>query len=463
MTTDTTPGEPAGATTVPARRRALTFLEIAPVALVVVAEAAWVSVIGGFIQEVRLQAPVLGIPALTLFVVAGLVAARTIGPRIGDRWAFVGLALSLAAGAIGWLASSDARASLLAGDLPKAISENPGGWVAGLALLRGFATARFPLSADTCARMLQLGIPGLALIAVIGGAVVEPWRSIFLADTLIASVVFVACGTFALAFARQRTIAGDSHLDWRRNRSWLGMLVGAVVVASLIALVSAGSIGTAIPILIGISIGPLVILGLVFGTNRRTIRVVGICAAVAVLIYVVLTSVVTIAPPPPTDGSSGNGLPPSPETDPSVIVGLGGISVVLALIAVLILIRLWMSQMGPVEGEPDEIRTIDRGEAPDGPGSARRRRRHGTPVDATTAYLALMDDLERRPGVDRDPSETPAEHARRLRLDGTGDLGLDLLAADYALVSFGGIGLPAREDRRAVARWRRLRASLGRT
>jgi hypothetical protein len=78
-----------------------------------------------------------------------------------------------------------------------------------------------------------------------------------------------------------------------------------------------------------------------------------------------------------------------------------------------------------------------------------------------TAYVALIDDLERRPEVRRDPSETPAEHAGRLRDEGRGALALDLLAADYALARFGGIELGAREDRRAVARWHHLRARLG--
>ncbi len=41
-------------------------------------------------------------------------------------------------------------------------------------------------------------------------------------------------------------------------------------------------------------------------------------------------------------------------------------------------------------------------------------------------------------------------------------LRLDLLAADYALVRDGGLTLSAREDRRAVDRWRSLRRSLPR-
>jgi hypothetical protein len=453
MTGVVTPAEP--------RRRTWTYLEIAPVALVVVAEAAWVSVVGGFIQEVRLQAPILGIPILTAFVAVGVIAARGLGPRLGGRWPVVGLGLSLSAGLIGWLLAPEARAALVAGDLRPAIGENPGGWVAGLALLRGFANARFPLSEATCARMLRLGIPCLAVIALIGGAVAQPWRGIFLADTLVAAVVFVACGTFALAFARQQTVGADLHVDWRRNRTWVALLVTSVVIASGIALTSAGVIGAAIPLLIGLAIGPFIIIGLVFGTNRRTFRLVGYVVAAAVLVYVIVSTIASARPPPPPPGANAPPTAPS-TTDPIVMVGLGGLGVVVALIVILVLIRLWMGQIAPVEADVNEIRVIDRGKSPTRSQRKPRRRRRAAPVDAAEAYLALVEEIERRPSVRRELPETPAEHARRLRVDGRGSLSLDLLAADYALASFGAVDLPAAEDRRAVARWRSLRSRLGR-
>jgi hypothetical protein len=74
--------------------------------------------------------------------------------------------------------------------------------------------------------------------------------------------------------------------------------------------------------------------------------------------------------------------------------------------------------------------------------------------------VALVDDLERHVDVRRDPAETPTAHAARLRTNGRSGLSLDLLAADYALARYGGVELPAREDRRAVARWRDLRRRI---
>jgi hypothetical protein len=441
-------------------RRAARIVELVPVALVVVAEAAWISVIGGFVQEVRLQAPVLGIPVLAAFVTLGLVAARSLGVRLGRWWPAVGLALSLLAGAVGWLLAPAAREALLAGDLATAISVNPGGWVASLAVLRGFANATFPVSDQTCARMLRLGIPGLALIALIGGAVAPPWRAIFLADTLVAAVVFVACGTFALAFARQQAIGADLHVDWRRNRAWVLLLATAVVMATGAALAFAGAIGAALPILFGLVLGPFLIVGLVLGTDRRAIRTIAYSVAIALFVYLVFTFYWS-RPATPQPPNSTPQAPPAPETDPTVIVGLGGLGIIVAVIAILILLRLWMRQIGPVETDPNEIRTIDRGDEPSRSRVRARRRRRTAPDDAVTAYVALIDDLERRPEVRRDPSETPAEHAGRLRDEGRGALALDLLAADYALARFGGIELGAREDRRAVARWHHLRARLG--
>jgi hypothetical protein len=73
-----------------------------------------------------------------------------------------------------------------------------------------------------------------------------------------------------------------------------------------------------------------------------------------------------------------------------------------------------------------------------------------------------MHDIDADPDVRRVPAETPAEHAARLRSDGRAPLSLDLLAADYALARYGGVVLPAREDVRAVSRWRTLRRRLSR-
>jgi hypothetical protein len=134
----------------------------------------------------------------------------------------------------------------------------------------------------------------------------------------------------------------------------------------------------------------------------------------------------------------------------------------LAVGAVLVLARLWLRRR-PVPADEDEVRVIDRGDgadAPRRPARASRFRRRARPADAVAAYRALLDDLDGRRPVARDPGETPAEHARRLRAAGHGTLGLELLAADYGLARFGGLALTEAETRRAIGRADRLRAAL---
>ena len=120
-----------------------------------------------------------------------------------------------------------------------------------------------------------------------------------------------------------------------------------------------------------------------------------------------------------------------------------------------------MRRVPPPDGAIGEARSID--PSGDGLATRRRRRRFGrraVPENAVDAYVALIDDLDRYHDVRRDPAETPAAHAGRLRAGGQTGLALELLAADYALARYGGITLPEREDRRAVGRWRVLRRTL---
>jgi hypothetical protein len=128
----------------------------------------------------------------------------------------------------------------------------------------------------------------------------------------------------------------------------------------------------------------------------------------------------------------------------------------------LLLIRAWMRRAGSAAEELDESRSIDFGadEVVKPPPRRWRLPLQRAPSGAAAAYGALIQELRGRPIVDRRPGETPREHAHRLHGDGWGRLALDLLAADYALERFAGRTLTLGEDRRGVARWRRLRLEL---
>jgi hypothetical protein len=454
-------GAPAGAPPVGRRPRAVArAVELAPVALVVVAEAARISVLGGLLQEFALRDPVLGIPALAACVAAGVGLARLLGPRLGDRWPGVGFLLVLAAGALGWLASPAARAALAEGAGP-ALAAHPAGWLAGLALLRGFAHASLPLAEGTVTNLLAIGVPGLAVAATIGGLIGDPFRTRFLADSLGAAIVYVAGAVLALAFTRLDAVGVDAGFDWRRNPPWLLLTIAMVGAAIVLAIPLASVAGTVISVVVSVALGPLFLLGLATGFDRAARRVLGFFVAVVVVLFVLVRFFGPRADSTETAGAGTGAQPPPSAAEQIVTISLGGLLLLAAVVAIIVLVALWMRRTPPPDGLVGETREID--PSGDGVAPGRPRNRFGRrrdPRTAVEAYVALVADLDRHEAVRRGAAETPAGHAARLRAGRRSELALDLLAADYALARYGGASLPEREDRRAVGRWRILRRRL---
>ena len=444
---------------------AIDAIELAPLPLVIVAEAAWISVLSGLIEEFALRQPEIGLPTFAIFVTLGTVVARVIGVRAGARWPAVALLLIAIAAIAGVLASSAARTALADGIGP-AVAAHPGGLLAGLAVLRGYAYAQLPIAEGTVSRLLALGAPGLAVASLIGGLIGEPYRSRFLADAFSAAIVFVGSTVLALAFARLAVLGADHGLDWRRNPSWLAMTLVLLVVVVVAALPLAAIAGTAISILVGVALGPLIIVGMATAFDRTVRRVLLLLGLAAVIVYILVALFGrSNLPPGPTIPGFGGPAAPSP-VEQLLTVSIGGLILILAVAGMLVLIALWMRQARPGRDDlVEEIRMVDRSGV-EGPRRRRARRsRRDEPIDAVAAYVALVEELARHPLVRRSAGETPAEHAARLRAAGARPvpaLGLDLLAADYALVRDGGVSLTAKEDRRAVDRWRRLRGGLAR-
>jgi hypothetical protein len=314
----------------------------------------------------------------------------------------------------------------------------------------------------TVARLLGLGVPGLAIAAILGGVIVEPFRGRFLADALGASILFIVAATLALALIRLSVVGSDAGFDWRRNPAWLGLTLGIVAVATVAAMPLSVVAGPAIETVIALALIPGLILGLFIGLDRTIRRVVFVLLGWAVVIFVITRvfggNGATGKPPnsliPGTDTTSG--------ADQVITFSVVGLSLAVGVTVILVLAALWMRRFRPPAEDPlEESRTIDRGQI--GRPRLRGRRwlgRRPAPETAAAAYVALVVDLEDHPAVRRGPAETPAEHAARLRADGRTALSLDLLAADYALARYGGVELSAREDRRAVGRWRGLRRHL---
>jgi hypothetical protein len=451
---------------IPGRDRLAAMVELVPLGLAIVAEAAWISVAGGLIAEFTLHEPSLGIPALVAFVLVGVLAARFVAPRAGERWPSIALFLAAVCGLVGWLSSPEALATLTTLGVIPALGVNPAGWIAALAVVRGFAHAKTPVSAGTLGTLFGFGVPSLAIAAVVGGMIAEPYRARFLADATVAVVVFAGSVTLALAIARLTAVGAGSGFDWRRNPTWVVLLL-VMVLTTLAIAVPASDASPLIALAAGAAVAPLLIVGLILGFNKRTLRTM-LIITVGALLVIGLLRLFAVGPIAMTLGLGGatGGDPVPAEAGAAAPVGLL-IVVVVSMILVLILARLWARRTPPDATDIDEVREIDRGDETE---AGRPRWRFGRrprgapePRDAVGAYLRLLGDIERRAGVRRNPAESPTAHAARLRDAGRADLGLDLLAADYALARFGGVSLSAAEDRRAIGRWRRLRRTLGTT
>ena len=436
-----------------------------PVGLTSIAEASWIAVLSGLIDGSAHRGPGLGLGPLVPIVVAGVVLARYGMRRLGGRWPVAGLALTGAACFAGIVA-----APVVAGTLrwlgfgvdPGAAALDPGGVVAGLAALRGFAHAGLPLDGRRLDRLLVGGIVTIALAALAGGLLPAPFHEAFLAEATRDGLVFAAAAVLALSLARLTAAGSGTGADWPRNPVWLAMVVTVVGAILLAAIPIARLVGPVIEVIAGVALGPILIVGLVAGWSRRTalliVRVLLVGGVVLLLIAALSGHDITTPLPQGLPGDVAGA--PTGTAEPVVVIGLGAL-VALGAVAVLLLIRAWMASIPSDAGAELDTRTIDRGPAAGAGVRARARMSlRGAPRDAVAAYRALLRDLERRPGVRRQPAESPQEHARRLRAGGIGSLSLDLLAADYALARFGSVGLSPAEDRRGVRRWRRLRRDL---
>lgn len=451
----------AAAAAVPTRtrtRRALATVHLVPLALAIVAEAAWVTVVSALVQEFSLRLPTLGIAQMATFVVGGVVAARLLAGRLGGRWPLAALGLCVAGGLIGWLLAPEARAALASEGLLAALAANPGGWIAAIAVLRGFAHARIPLSEDTLAHLLGVGILGVAIAAIVGGMIAEPWRGRFLDDALVAAIVFPISASLALALVRLSEVGVDGGFDWRRNPSWVALLIVLVAATAVIAVPVAVAVAPLIALAVGASIGPILVVGLIAGFDLRTVRLLGIFTFLGIIVGGIVVLFGREPDPAPAAGSGALNPPLGPEPTTDVIAWVV-FAVILAVAAIIILARLWMRRQPILDDEVREERSIDRGEAAP-PRRKRTRRRRGQPADAVAAYVRLVDDLADRPTFRREAAETPSEHAGRLRRTGRSALALDLLAADYELARFAERELSPVEDRRAVGRWQALRRRL---
>ena len=303
------------------------------------------------------------------------------------------------------------------------------------------------------------GLIVVALAAVAGALTLEPARTLFLADALIAGLVFAGASLLALAFTRQAIAAGDVAAGWQHNPVWVVTLLVAVGTMVILAVGVSGQVKPTLELIVAALIAPIAVVGLIAGWTKRGLRLF-IGLLIGAVVFGSVGGAIVQTQLSGSGEASGVGAQASP-VDTAVTIGMAGSVLVIAVIVVLVLVRLWMRRLRVERSDVIEERYVDRSEEAEV--RPRRRRRLGfgrQPADAVAAYRALLTDLADRNGVRRETWETPHEHAQRLRAERQGALPLNLLAADYALAQFGEVDLTPAENRRAVTRWRMLRRRL---
>ena len=424
--------------------------------LALVAEGAWLTVVYAAVQVViGEQAPLLGTFELTIAAAAAALLARR-GLLDPDERPLTFFAATVAAGAAGWLVSPAVRDLLANGDLVRAIGQHPGGWLTAVAFLRGIGRG-LEVDDRAASRLVLWGTPALALPWIAGQLTAQPLRGVFVDQAFVASLTFVSAGFMAAGLARLQVIGQETGVDWRANRSWLGLLVGVLAMVLAVGVPAAYLLGLPIDSVARGLLGPL---GTLLGYALLVVLIP--LAWLAGLLTEVLLGLGLRLPPPAGPATPGSpfGFPETYDFE-QVRGGLLAVGVfwVLVLLLAVIVGRTWLRRRARRTARAaSEERFIHLPETRLRLGIPRlqipRMRTVPAPHDAVTAYLAALElfgpgDLRRR------EAESPRTHAQRV-----GDRRFSLLAADYALARYGDRTLTRPEHLRALGRWRGLRTRL---
>ncbi len=430
--------------------------DLVPAALDAVVEGAWLALAYLTLQVLGAHGPILlGPLEFSLLAGAGLLLGRGILPRTGSSSVAVA---AVVAAVGGWIVAPAVREALLAGHADTALGLHAGGWLAGLAVVRGAMHAERADDDLVVSRLLGWGVPALAIPWLLAQVAAPEARGAFAEPAFVATLTFVVGGLLAVAVARLDALGSRSGVDWRSNPTWLlvlGLIVGG---ALLVALPLAALLGVPLDAAVRGAAGPawLAVAGAV---TLLAIPAGLLAAALVALFHAILGPGHAVVNPAAAHAAA---LPATPNA--------GGVDTVFAIVtvaAILIVLALIARRVHAAEASRRPPNDEERGIVLHGasirpPLALPRWRPRATappPHDAVTAYVATIDELRGVPGLARAGDETPAAHAHRLHAAGLGMLSLDLLAADYALVRYAGRALTRAEDRRALARWRRVRAS----
>jgi hypothetical protein len=257
--------------------------------------------------------------------------------------------------------------------------------------------------------------------------------------------MFVTAGLIAVGLTRLEALGQLIGVDWRRNRAWVSMLVGVVGLVALIATPTAWFLDASAETSARTLLGPAVVAADLVGAIAAPIEN-------------------TIGGLLPGSSPAQQAYPPGGAPKSTVAIWIeafvltGVLMVAVGVLLVFYRIVTSEPRSGPPPPELQERQTLLPPPLPGGLGWIRLPRiafrREAVPRTASEAYLAVLDRLEGDDGLRRVPSESPAAHARRLRVIGVGTLSLDLLAADFELERYRGATLTPSETRRAIERSR---------
>ncbi len=397
----------------------------------------------------------LGIAHFAAAAGGGLLLARVVrtwsGPTYG--WFLVGVAI--VAGIAGtWLALVPGPA---AADLQAAAAANPGGWLVGVAVLRGSTHADLDEEAGMVERFLDFGLIGLAVFWVFAAGSGLEANPGYGGVAFAATITFVSGALLSLGLARLTELGVDG-VDRAASGRWIVMLLAvsaillvlgiplAAVLGMPVSAVLAGVAGPFGPLLVYLIVAIGVALGLVVELLSRL---------VPPLSGVAFPSVGPIGSPqfhPLPPGQSGGAAP-----DLGWLLWLVTV-VAFGLVFLAVASLLHRPAPGSERGVDAEIREAE----PMGTilprlprfRFGRRRARPRTPRTASEAYqltLALLAGSDE----ERGPAETPRGHAHRIAQTQVGP-GVGRLAVDYQLTTFAGRPLSPAEERRALNRWRQI-------
>lgn len=402
----------------------------------------------------------LGIGELAIGVGVGLLLARGLGRWSRPWFAAALVCAAVLAGIVGvWLAVAPGLASE---ELRTALDINPGGWLLGLAVLRGTAHADREDEERIAALLIGRGLGALVvfwLFATVSGlARVEAPA----AATFAASLTLISAGLLSVGLARLADL-GVEAIDQGARRRWLGLLLG----------VSAGVLALGLPLasLIGVPLATA-LRGVAGPLGPILAALASLVAAPLVLLLSALADLlnrlggrVSALPSPSVALPSGFSHGPpvqAPGAGPD-LTWLLWVAIVAGVVLSLVAIGLLIPRPGParrrpgVAGELREAEPFSLGADIHLPRLRLRRPPRSVPHNAVEAYRLALRALVGRTEA-RAPAETPREHARRIATTPVGsDLGR--LAVDYQLAALGGRELSAAEERRSLTRWRRVTRS----